>query len=411
LRSRGAIHRLGWDREKVRTISVDAAARLFLLRQHLDRPRSRPLSSESLARFVSDAGGLQLDSINVVERAHRLTLWSRFGPYDPAELDWLVYGERVLFEYWAHAACLVAASDLPGWARAMADYRRRHTGWSDWLRGNPRVIRRVEEKIRRRGPLSSSDFERPAAQGKSAGWWDWKPAHHALHLLWMSGRLAVHSRKHFRKSYDLAERVLAPVAPIPRAEFPRWHLRKTLHALGVATDADLPRYLTFPRQEPAERRRALAVLLKSGEAAELRVEGRPGRWFALAEDLPALESVPASAGTTLLSPFDSLLWHRARAKSLFGFDYKIEVYVPAAKRAHGYYSLPILHDGRLIGRLDAKNRRALKRLDVLSVHFEAKPDDAALSGTAEALRSLARFLGAQTATAARSPLREMLSSR
>ena len=391
------------------TVPVDSAARLFLARQHLDSPRSRTLDEKTLTSFVADAGGLQLDSINVVERAHRLTLWSRFGPYDPAELDRLIYERRALVEYWAHAACLVAASDLPGWARAMADYRRRDTGWSDWLKSNPRVIKGVEDEIRRRGPLSSSDFERPVAQGKSAGWWDWKPAHHALHSLWMSGRLAVHSRRHFQKSYDLAERTRAPVEPIARAEFPRWHLRKTLRALGAAAEPDLSRYLTFPRFAPAERKRALAALLKSGEAVELKVEGLPGRWYALAEDLPALEAPPACAGTTLLSPFDSLLWHRGRAKALFGFDYKIEVYVPAPKRVYGYYVLPILHDGRLIGRLDPKNHRAEKRLEVRAVHFDAPPTEAALAGTADALRSLARFLGAETVTAPRGPLRDLLS--
>ena len=389
-------------------VPVAAAARLFLARQHLSRPRSNPLNEESLTRFVSDAGGLQLDSINVVERAHRLTLWSRFGPYDPRELDRLVYESGALFEYWAHAACLVAASDLPGWARVMADYRRRDTGWSDWLKSNPRVIKRVEDEIRRRGPLSSSDFERPAAQGKASGWWDWKPAHHALHSLWMSGRLAVASRRHFQKSYDLSERSRAAAAPIARAEFPRWHLRKTLRALGAAAEADLSRYLTFPRFEAGERKRALAALLKSGEAAELAVEGLPGRWFALAEDLPALKTAPPSVGTTLLSPFDSLLWHRGRAKALFGFDYKIEVYVPAPKRIFGYYVMPILHDGRLIGRLDPKNHRAEKRLEARAVHFDAPPSDAALAGTADALRSLARFVGAETATAPRGPLREFL---
>ncbi|MDE2512268.1 MAG: winged helix DNA-binding domain-containing protein, partial [Elusimicrobia bacterium] len=163
----------------MRTFSREAAARLFLARQQLDRPMSRALDARSLANFVAGTGGLQLDSINVVARAHELTLWSRFGPYDRAALDRLVYGGRALFEYWAHAACLIAEEDRPAWTRAMADYRRRHTGWSGWLKAHPRVLSRVEGEIRARGPLSSSDFERPAARGKSAGWWDWKPAHHA----------------------------------------------------------------------------------------------------------------------------------------------------------------------------------------------------------------------------------------
>jgi uncharacterized protein YcaQ len=394
----------------VRKFSLASAAGLFIRRQHLDRPRSKPLNEENLTRFVSDAGGLQLDSINVVERAHRLTLWSRFGPYDAGELDRLTYGKRVLHEYWAHAACLVASSDLPGWTRAMADYKRRHTGWSAWLKANPRVVRRVLDEIRRRGPLSSAAFERPASMGKAAGWWDWKPAHHALHYLWMSGRLGVHSRRHFQKSYDLAERLREPAVPIARAEFPRWHLRKTFRALGAAAEADLSRYLTFPRLDPAERRKALKSLLRSGEAVELAVDGAPGRWYALAEDLAALESASSSVGTTLLSPFDSLLWHRGRAKILFGFDYKIEVYVPAPKRVHGYYSLPILHDGRLIGRLDSKNHRERKVLEVFSVHFESKPDSDSLSGVVSALKSLGSFLGAESVVAARGPLRDILRS-
>ncbi len=392
----------------MKTVQPEAVARLFLSRQHLSAPFSRRLSEAALGRFVSDAGGVQLDSINVLERAHYLTLWSRFGPYDKAELDHMVYGRRLLVEYWAHAACLVAASDLPGWGRAMADYRRRHTGWSSWLKANPRVLSKVEGEIRRRGPLSSAAFARPASQGMASGWWDWKPAHHALHYLWMSGRLRVHSRKHFRKSYELAERLPALPPSVTSAEFPRWHLRKTLGALGAAAQADLPRYLTFPRIAPAERRRALAALLKSGEAVELAVAGRPGRWYALADDAAKLDSPPTARGTTLLSPFDSLLWHRGRAKALFGFDYRIEVYTSAAKRVHGYYTLPILHEGRLIGLLDPKNHRAEKRLEVRAAHFSAAPDAGAVEGTAKAVRSLAEFLGAETVTTPPGPLREAL---
>ncbi|MDD5657935.1 MAG: crosslink repair DNA glycosylase YcaQ family protein [Elusimicrobia bacterium] len=386
----------------MKAIPVEAAARLFLRRQHLDHPLTRPLGKDSLTRFVEDAGGLQLDSINVLERAHYLTLWSRFGPYDKAALDRMVYGQRALVEYWAHAACLVAASDLAGWRRAMADFHLRSSGWSNWIRARPRVLRRVEGEIRRRGPLAASAF----ARGGGQGWWDWKPAHHALHYLWMSGRLAVHSRRHFQKIYDLAARVLPHARPVTRDSFPRWHLRKTLHALGAAADADLARYLTFPRLEPATRRRALAAMVKDGEVVEVAVEGRLGRWFALWEDIPALESPPQTAGTTLLCPFDSLLWHRGRAKTLFGFDYKIEVYTPAARRIYGYYTLPILHEGRLIGRLDPKNHRAERRLEVRAVHFDAKPDAAALTGTARAVRSLAKFIGAEKISVAHGQLGE-----
>ncbi|MEK7388327.1 MAG: crosslink repair DNA glycosylase YcaQ family protein [Elusimicrobiota bacterium] len=391
-------------------LPAEAVAALFLRRQHLDNPLSRPFTRETLTRFVEDAGGLQLDSINVLERAHYLTVWSRFGPYDKSVLDRIVYEERAFFEYWAHAACLVAASDLPGWRRAMADFRRRHIGWSNWLKAHPSVLRRVENHIRDRGPSSAAAFARPASQGKTQGWWDWKPAHHALQFLWLSGRLAIHSRRHFQKSYDLAARVLPQIEPIDRGAFPCWHLRKTLRALGAAAESDLARYLTFPRFEPGARRRAMAGMLKSGEVIEVGVAGRPGRWYALAEDRPALESPAQARGTTLLCPFDSLLWHRGRAKSLFGFDYKIEVYTPSARRVYGYYTLPILHQGRLIGRIDPKNHRSERRLEVRAAHFESQPDAEALLGTARAVRSLASFLGAERVSVSRGPLREAVNA-
>lgn len=388
----------------MRSFPREAVARLFLARQGLDRPFARTLTPEALESFVRAAGGLQLDSINVVERAHYLTLWSRFGPYDKGLVDRLVYEERVLHEYWAHAACLVAASDLPGWARAMADFCVQHTGWAGWLKSNGRVARAVEAEIRRRGPLSAVAFERPAAQGKAAGWWDWKPAQHALQYLWLSGRLGVHSRRAFQKSYDLAERLRPAVEPLSRAEFPLWHLRKSLRAMGAATEKDLAGYLTFPKLG-AQRRTALKALLKSGEVVPVEVEGSPASWYALACDLPALDSPPEPRGTTLLSPFDSFMWHRARVKELFGFDYRIEVYTPGPKRVYGYYTLPILHEGRLVGRVDPKNHRSEKRLEVRAAHFSEKPDAAMVEGTLSALRSLAGFVGAEELVLPRGPLR------
>jgi uncharacterized protein YcaQ len=393
-------------RARARAVPREAVARLFLARQHLDRPLARPFSPAAVLSFVSDAGGLQLDSINAVARAHYLTVWSRFGAYDPAALDRLSYARRDLFEYWAHAACLVPAADLPAWARAMADYRRRHTGWSSWLKAHPRVLRRVEDAVRRRGPLGAGDLEE--RDGRAAGWWDWGPARHALHYLWMSGRLAVTERRHFHKRYDLAARVLPEAEPVARAEFPRWHLRKTLRALGAAAEADLPRYLTFPRLDAADRRRALSRMLREGEAVELSVEGLPGRWYALAGDLPALESPPPSRGTALLSPFDSLMWHRGRARALFGFDYKIEVYTPESKRAFGYYTMPILHDGKLIGRVDPRTRRAEGRLEARAIRFEAPAGDDAFLGVAKALKSLAAFVGASEVTAPPGPVADAL---
>ena len=408
-----------------RRIPAHAVAALFLERQHLDRPRGRRLSAKSLTQFAEDTGGIQLDTINVVERAHHLTLWSRFDVYDRKAFDRLGYGRRLLYEYWAHAACLVPVSDVPMWRHVMDSLRwsSRGESWQRWLKTNARILDEVESAIRERGPLASADFE-DVKKKKRGGWWDRKPATHALDYLWMSGRTAVHSRVNFQKRFDLLERVMpnGGSRELPEeAAFWRWHLRRSLHAMGAATQADLRMYLTFPRG-PEHRRAALAEALGEGEVVEVAVDtgGKPARWFALAKDLKALDRAGArrapSRGTALLSPFDSLLWHRDRVRRLFGYDYTIEVYVPAPKRRHGYYSLPIFHDGHIIGRLDPKTHRAERRLELKSVHFEpwfaakktppgplkAKLDRAAaLAGTAEAIVSLARFVGADDITVGR----------
>ena len=380
---------------------------------------------------------MQLDSINVLERAHYLTLWSRFGPYDRRRLDGLIYGRRLLFEYWAHAACLVPTSMLPWWRRAMLDYRVQHTGWSGWLQRNARMLKAVRAAIETNGPMAGGEFDRGRPAGGRGGWWDWRPVQHALHYLWMTGALTVHSRQHFQKRFDLWERALPDtlgIDPVSPAQFVRWHVERSLAAMGAATETDLARYLTFPRFAPGQRRAALRALVESGEVVEVTVEGTTARWFAVARDLPALGRAAAlsTRGTTLLSPFDSLLWHRDRVARLFGFDYRIEVYTPAVQRVHGYYTLPILHDGRFIGRVDAKTRRAEGRLEIRHVHFEgwfsggAPPPlgrdrldrDAALAGLSDALGSLATFVGAGdirlgrvTPGRLRSPLAQALRQR
>ena len=412
-------------------LPLPAVTALFLQRQHLARPRASRLTAGRLGRFVEDVCGLQIDSINVLERAHYLTVWSRFGPYDRARLDRLVYRRRLLFEYWAHAACLVPTSMLPWWRRAMLDYRVRHTGWSNWLRRNAKVLSLVKASVQANGPMGNADFEGRRPAGGRRGWWDWKPVQHALHYLWMTGALTVHSRRHFQKRFDLLERAMPDVLGIEAVsseEFQRWHLERSLHAMGAATEADLSRYLSFPRFTPGARRAALRSMVERGEIAEIEVEGSPGRWLALARDLPVLARAgraPApSRGTTLLSPFDSLLWHRDRVARLFGFDYRIEVYTPGPRRVHGYYTLPILHHGHLIGRLDAKAHRAERWLEVRHAHFEswfasvqappaggARVDqDEALAGLGEALGSLAAFVGADEVTLQRVTPRRLRAS-
>ena len=405
-----------------RVFPLRAVTALFLQRQHLAQPRARGLTPGRLTRFAEDVGGIQVDSINVLERAHYLTVWSRFGPYDRARLDRLVYRRRLFLEYWAHAACLVPTSMLPWWKRAMLDYRLRHTGWSGWLRKNRKLLVTVADVIRANGPMGHAELEGRRPPRGRGGWWNWRPVQHALHYLWMTGAVTIHSRRHFQKRFDLLERALpasAEVEAVSAETFLRWHIERSLHAMGAATEIDLTHYLTYPRGATGARRAALRSMLAQGDVTEIEVDDSKARWLALTRDLPALARAgrlaAASRGTTLLSPFDSLLWYRDRVSRLFGFDYRIEVYTPGHKRIHGYYTLPILHDGQLIGRVDAKAHRGERWLEIRHVHFEpgaarGKPSapggggldrDAMLASLAETVGSLARFLGADRVTLGR----------
>jgi uncharacterized protein YcaQ len=356
---------------------VRAAAALFLERQWLDRPRGRRLTARTLEGFAVATGGIQLDSINVVDRAHHLTLWSRFGPYKRESLRRLIEKERVLFEYWAHVACLVATSDFPAWRRVMIDYQRRHKGWVRFLKKHKPLIAVVENAIRERGPLGNADFREPGKKVQG-GWWNWRPATHALDYLWMSGRTSVHSRVHFHKRFDLTERVVPAEVlgrePLTAEAFRRWHLDRSLSAMGAATETDLRMYLTYPRFEISERKATLREAVHDGSVVEVELEGDKGKWFTRREDLDALAAAgrrrTPSSGSALLAPFDSFLWHRERTRRLFGYDYRIEVYVPGPRRTHGYYSLPILVDGHLIGRVDTKTHRQDGVLELKNVHFE-----------------------------------------
>jgi uncharacterized protein YcaQ len=265
--------------------------------------------------------------------------------------------------------------------------------------------------------MGNADFEGRRPSGRS-GWWSWRPVQHALHYLWMTGALTIHSRRHFNKRFDLFERAIPAVLEcetVSPEEFQRWHVERSLHAMGAATEQDLTGYMTFPRFGPGGRRKALRAMIDRGEVAEIEVEGSNNRWFVLTRDLGALARTrreAASGGTTLLSPFDSLLWYRDRVKRLFSLDYRIEVYTPGHKRVHGYYTLPILHRGHLIGRVDAKAHRFERRLEVRHAHFEpwfartgAPPgrhdqldQGEAVAGLAEALLSLGAFVGGDEIT-------------
>lgn len=374
-------------------ISLDHVLRLWLHRQGLARPRSRPLTREAFVEHLEQAGGLQLDSINVVQRAHYLTLWSRFGAYDPSLPDRWTYEDRVAFEHWGHAACVLPASRLSLARRGMRMFAPTGKWWAERTPSRA-ACRRVLKRLREEGPLESADFDRnPEGAGT---WWGWKEDKEALERYWRGGRVAISSRRSFRRVYDLAERVYPDGPTATTARYQDGWLQTGLRGNGVASVRHLDGYFTAPRLTADARRTVIARALRRKEAVEVEVEGQTDTFLARPEDLEGIEDLPAPRGTTLLSPFDSLLWQRRRAAELLGFAYKVEIYVPPPKRVYGYYCMPILHDGRLVGRLDPKLHRDRGVLEIKSIHLEPGMAETAelRAGLDDALEDLATFVGA-----------------
>ena len=376
-------------------IEREQVIRLWLARQGLLGPRGRRLTRAQFLAHLERCGALQLDSVNALARAHLLTLWSRYGSYAPATLDRWMYKEKLAYEFWGHEASLLPLGSLPNSRRFMRDWDPRGKWWAS-MQQPLAVKRRVLRRIRDEGPLESADFEGDGERG-GGGWWGWKEAKMALELLWREGRLAVRERRHFRRVYDLAERVY-PRGPTAsrRAYEDSWAL-VGLAGNGVATARHLDNYMTAPRLMAPARAAVLARLLRARRIVAVEVPGLAGPAYALPEHLDGGLDLPAPRGTHLICPFDSLLWQRRRAEELLDFRYRVEIYTPPAKRSFGYYVLPILHEGRLVGRLDPRLDRQAGQLRITAIHLEpaVHRDPRLEAGLAECLRDLASFVGAE----------------
>jgi uncharacterized protein YcaQ len=317
-------------------------------------------------------GALQIDTIHVVARSPCLVLWSRLGDYDPRWLEELL-AEGELFEYWSHEACFLPAEDYPLYRHRMLDADAQ--GWHysrRWVEAHRAEVERLLAYIRERGAVRSADFAR--TDGKAGGWWEWKTEKRALEMLFTSGELMIARRVNFQRVYDLRERVLPSwhdrLLPTPE-EARRGLALKAVRALGVAQARWVADYFRTDKRQTLE---TLSSLLREGALLTARVEG----WDELALFHPENRKLvkDAAAGrleaelTTLLSPFDPLVWDRARARAAFGFDYRLECYTPAPKRRYGYFTLPVLWRGALVGRLDAKAHRKEGVFEVKSIHLE-----------------------------------------
>jgi len=338
-------------------LSRAALRSLHLAAQGMLQARRRAATKDDVLDAIRRMGVLQIDTISVVARSPYLVLWSRLGHYDPVWLEEHL-AEGRLFEYWAHEACFVPIEDYGLLRHRMQDPAS--MGWKysvQWMREKRKEVKAVLDHIRRHGPARSSDFER--TDGQAGGWWEWKPEKRSLEVLFTAGVLMIARRHNFQRVYDLAERVhptwhdgLTP----PLEEVRRSFVLRTVKALGAARASWIPDYYRTkpPRLDPEDLVEEGLLLRAETEDWDDPVYIHPDH-AELAAQAAAGELAPTL--TTVLSPFDPIVWDRRRALDLFDFDYRLECYTPAAKRKYGYFTLPLLRRGVLVGRVDAKAHR------------------------------------------------------
>lgn len=373
-------------------LSLSEARRIALAAQGFAdrRPAGTP-DVRALRRVLARIGLLQIDSVNVLVRAHYLPLYSRLGPYPLAVLDRAWNNPpREVFEYWAHVASLVPVTTQPYLRWRM---ERAEEAWGA-IRSikaqRPDVVRRVLDEVAERGPLTAGEIEHDVPRPSGNWGWNWNEVKQALEYLFYSGELTSAGRRNFQRLYDLPERVFPPkvlATPTPEpADAHRELIRIAAHAYGVATEPDLRDYF---RLAHTDSRAAVASLVEDGELRPVTVEGweRPAY---LAKDAALPRRVEARA---LVSPFDSLVFERARTEALFGFRYRIEIYVKAPDRIYGYYVLPFLLGEQLVGRVDLKADRLAGVLTVQATHAEPGAPAATAAELAAELRQLADWLG------------------
>jgi uncharacterized protein YcaQ len=383
-------------------ISLKLARRIALAAQGFAEPRpAGPIDRRHLKRVLARNGLLQMDSVNVLVRAHYMPLFSRLGAYPLDLIDSTAKGrKRLLFEYWAHEASLLPVETWPlmRWRMERAARGERiYKGVAKFGRDHADYIERVFRELVERGPVAASEFDGERGVG---GWWGWSNAKAALEWLFWTGRItAAERRPSFERVYDLPERALPAAvvnAPeIPEADAHRELLRISARALGVATATDLRDYFRLAPQDVKAR---VPELVESGELVPVKVDGWAQQAYLFAGARQP-RSVEASA---LLSPFDPLIWERARTERLFGFRYRIEIYTPAEKRVHGYYVLPFLHGDSLAARVDLKADRKESVLRVLSAFAEPGAPDGAAAALARELHRMAGWLGLERVDIARS---------
>ena len=391
-------------------ISNCEARRIFLSRQQLCASPTVKLGNAELLDLIQRLGFVQVDSINTVQRAHQMILFSRNQTYRPAQLKTLLESERCLFENWTHDAAIIPSNLYRFWRHRFARERKRLLSrWSKSRRpGFKDALDETLKRVHESGELRSRDthdgHHRAGSTHKSDGWWDWHPSKTALEFLWRTGELAVARREGFQKIYDLSERVLPAEilqhSPADDAATLEWACSSALEKLGFATSGELAAY--WDAVSPAAAKSWAHSALKRSVCEEVLVENAngtpPRKVLAYPSLLDLIANLPRPpTRLRLLSPFDPVLRDRARCERLFGFRYRIEVFVPAGKRRFGYYVFPMLEGDRFVGRIDLKCHRDQETLKVQGLWWEpgVRVGRARKQRLDSELQRLARFVGAK----------------
>ena len=394
---------------KAGSLTVQQARNLHLAAQGLLRPPRARATRKRLLAAIERMQLLQIDTIHVVARSPYLVLFSRLGAYPPRWLEQALASGKIL-ECWAHEACFAPIADF-ALHRHGANPRENH--WANkhaqrMHRDHRAGMDRVLAHVREHGAVKSSDFDRPRRGG--AGWWGWKDEKRWLEALFALGELMIVRRENFQRVYDLTERVverlgLQSAAPISAADIRREHVLRGVRALGIAQAGWIADYFRSGRKlKDADLQR----YVDCGDLQRVAVKGWDACGYVHRDHADlldrALRGRLRATHTTLLSPFDPVVWDRARARALFGFDYTLECYTPAPKRRYGYFVLPILRRGRLVGRLDAKAHRAEGTFEVKKIFLEptVKVDESLVTDIAGATQSCADWHEAPRVTVRRS---------
>jgi uncharacterized protein len=361
-----------------------------------------PVTRAHLRRLISRIQILQLDSVSVAVRAHYAPIFSRLGPYDRDVLDRAAWSHsarspRLLVEYWAHEAALMAVDDWPLMRWRMREYT--HGRWgTEIVRKNAKLAEDVVAAVAELGPSTAGQIEahlESEPRGRKGPWWDRSDTKWVAEALWASGVLTTATRVGFARHYDLTERVLPPevvARELSDDDALRELVLRSATALGVATEPDIRDYFRLGARQAKP---AIAELVAEGELEQVEVDG----WSAPAY-LRVGQTVPRTGrGTALLCPFDPLIFFRPRVERLFDFHYRIEIYVPQPKRQFGYYVWPFLLDGNLVGRVDLKAERTSDALNVVGAFVEPGQSHArVVEALAPELSSMAAWLGLSDVT-------------